>query len=106
MLILRLSRETLNAVVLELDKTLFESYVKPKSAVLQSIVRGGVLDGAVDWYDTPLPKGTTQFCASHGEVTADFGYQRFGLISLISSFISLAYTHRLVQPRLHCWRGP
>ncbi|KAI0776491.1 exocyst complex component Sec5-domain-containing protein [Irpex lacteus] len=49
-------KQTLNAVVLELDKTLFESYVKPKSAVLQSIVRGGVLDGAVDWYDTPLPK--------------------------------------------------
>ncbi|KAI0694957.1 exocyst complex component Sec5-domain-containing protein [Cytidiella melzeri] len=49
-------KQTLNAVVQELDKTLFETYVKPKSAILQSIVRGGVLDGAVDWYETPLPK--------------------------------------------------
>ena len=44
-------------VVNELDKTLFESYVKPKSAVLTGIVRGGVLDNAMDWYETPQPKG-------------------------------------------------
>jgi exocyst complex component 2 len=49
--------QTLSAVVQELDKTLFESYVRPKSAVLTSIVRGGVLDSSMDWYETPQPKG-------------------------------------------------
>ena len=48
-------------VVNELDKTLFESYVKPKATVLMGIVRGGILDGSIDWYETPQPKGT---CAS------------------------------------------
>lgn len=44
-------------VVLELDKTLFESYVKPKSAVLVGIVRNGILDTTMDWYETPQPTG-------------------------------------------------
>lgn len=45
-------------VVQELDKTLFESYVKPKSAVLIAIVRNGVLDPDMDWYETPQPSGS------------------------------------------------
>ncbi|KAI0340406.1 hypothetical protein BDW22DRAFT_1360370 [Trametopsis cervina] len=49
-------RQTLSTVMQELDKTLFESYVKPKSKILTNIIRGGVLDGAVDWHETPLPK--------------------------------------------------
>ncbi|THH00057.1 hypothetical protein EW026_g2443 [Hermanssonia centrifuga] len=49
-------KQTLMAVVQELDKTLFESYVKPKSAVLMGIVRDGVLDSSMDWYETPQPK--------------------------------------------------
>ena len=49
--------KTLAAVVLELDKTLFESYVQPKSQVLKSIVRGGILDSSMDWFETPQPKG-------------------------------------------------
>lgn len=44
-------------VVNELDKTLFESYVKPKATVLMGIVRAGILDNAMDWYETPQPKG-------------------------------------------------
>lgn len=44
-------------VVQELDKTLFESYVKPKSTDVMSIVRGGILDPEMDWYETPQPKG-------------------------------------------------
>ena len=46
------------AVVKELDKTLFESYFKPKSTALTSIVRNGILDPEMDWYETPQPKGT------------------------------------------------
>ena len=45
------------AVVKELDKTLFESYFKPKSTALTSIVRNGILDPEMDWYETPQPKG-------------------------------------------------
>lgn len=44
-------------VVQELDKTLFESYVKPKATAVTGIVRGGILDPAMDWYETPQPKG-------------------------------------------------
>jgi hypothetical protein len=44
-------------VVHELDTTLFDSYVKPKSAAVTEIIKTGVLGGDVDWYDTPPPKG-------------------------------------------------
>ncbi|KAJ8462960.1 hypothetical protein ONZ51_g10565 [Trametes cubensis] len=50
-------RKTLMTVVQELDKTLFESYFKPKSAALTTIVRSGILDPEMDWYETPQPKG-------------------------------------------------
>lgn len=58
-LISRITRlfQTLTKVVQELDKTLFESYIKPKSSFITSIVRGGILDSEMDWYDTPQPKG-------------------------------------------------
>ncbi|KAI0336755.1 hypothetical protein GY45DRAFT_1315389 [Cubamyces sp. BRFM 1775] len=49
-------RKTLMTVVQELDKTLFESYFKPKSAALTTIVRSGILDPEMDWYETPQPK--------------------------------------------------
>lgn len=45
------------AVVRELDKTLFESYFKPKSTAITGIVRNGILDPQMDWYETPQPKG-------------------------------------------------
>ena len=49
--------QTLARVVRELDRTLFDSYIKPKSSHITSIVRGGILDGEMDWYETPQPKG-------------------------------------------------
>lgn len=45
------------AVVMELDKTLFEGYIKSKSDVVRTIVRGGILDSQMDWYETPQPTG-------------------------------------------------
>ncbi|KAG6333020.1 hypothetical protein ID866_6073 [Astraeus odoratus] len=48
-------RKTLMKVVQELDKTLFDGYVKPKSAVVISILREGILDPGMDWYETPQP---------------------------------------------------
>ncbi|THH31004.1 hypothetical protein EUX98_g3179 [Antrodiella citrinella] len=58
-------KTTLMAVVQELDKTLFESYVKPKSAVLIDVVRNGILDPNMDWFGTPQPTGFI-----HAQVTA------------------------------------
>ncbi|KAJ6631115.1 exocyst complex component Sec5-domain-containing protein [Mycena sp. CBHHK59/15] len=48
-------RQTLMTVVQELDKTLFEGYTKPKVDNVTSIIRGGILDSGMDWYDTPQP---------------------------------------------------
>jgi exocyst complex component 2 len=53
--------QTLTKVVQELDKTLFDSYIKPKSDFITSIVRGGILDGEMDWYETPQPKGSPEY---------------------------------------------
>lgn len=44
-------------IVQELDNTLFESYIKPKAAVLMGMMRDGVLDPEMDWYETPQPRG-------------------------------------------------
>ncbi|KAJ7810126.1 exocyst complex component sec5 [Mycena leptocephala] len=48
-------RTTLMTVVQELDKTLFEGYTKPKADNVTSIIRGGILNSGMDWYDTPQP---------------------------------------------------
>lgn len=44
-------------VVQELDKTLFDGLVNPKATVIKGIVRDGVLDSNMDWYETPQPTG-------------------------------------------------
>jgi exocyst complex component 2 len=44
-------------VVQELDKTLFEGYMKPKASLAVGILRGGILDSNMDWYETPQPTG-------------------------------------------------
>jgi exocyst complex component 2 len=51
-------RKTLMTVVTELDKTLFEGYLKAKSDAVTTIIRGGILDDQMDWYETPQPTGT------------------------------------------------
>lgn len=49
--------QTLMTVVQELDKTLFEGYGKPKADNVTNIIRVGILDSGMDWYDTPQPTG-------------------------------------------------
>lgn len=49
--------QTLMTVVGELDKTLFDGYLKPKASVVTSIMRAGILDPKMDWYETPQPTG-------------------------------------------------
>ncbi|KAJ7695444.1 exocyst complex component Sec5-domain-containing protein [Mycena rosella] len=48
-------RQTLMTVVQELDKTLFEGYAKPKADGVTTIIRSGILDSGMDWFDTPQP---------------------------------------------------
>ncbi|TFY51780.1 hypothetical protein EVG20_g10840, partial [Dentipellis fragilis] len=61
-------RQTLMTVVQELDKTLFDAYVKPKSAVLTAIIKGGILDPAMDWYETPQPSDQHADVGTHAEI--------------------------------------
>ncbi|OJA13320.1 hypothetical protein AZE42_08619 [Rhizopogon vesiculosus] len=48
-------RKALMKAVTGLDKTLFDGYVKPKAAVVATILREGILDKDMDWYETPQP---------------------------------------------------
>ncbi|KAJ8087260.1 Exocyst complex component S5 [Marasmius tenuissimus] len=49
-------RQTLMTVVQELDKTLFEGYAKPRASVATTLLRGGILDNEMDWFETPQPR--------------------------------------------------
>jgi exocyst complex component 2 len=42
-------------VVRDLDKSLFECYIKPKTTVVIEILHDGILN--MDWYETPQPTG-------------------------------------------------
>jgi exocyst complex component 2 len=46
-------------VVQEIDQKLFDGYVKPKAAIVNEIVRNGILDSNMDWYETPQPTGNS-----------------------------------------------
>ncbi|KAF8828192.1 hypothetical protein HHX47_DHR4000567 [Lentinula edodes] len=50
-------RQTLMTVIADLDTTMFQGYSKPRAAVVTSLVRGGILDESMDWYETLQPKG-------------------------------------------------
>lgn len=41
----------------QLDKILFDDYIKRKAANVARIIRKGVLGGTVDWYEAPKPTG-------------------------------------------------
>lgn len=57
-------RQTLNTVIKELDKTLFDGYVNPKAKAVQAILRNGILDPKMDWYETPQPEGALGFSSA------------------------------------------
>ncbi|KAG8889358.1 hypothetical protein FRB98_004642 [Tulasnella sp. 332] len=54
-------RQTATRIVSELDKTLFTDFIRPKSEAVANIVRGGIVDPAMDWLDTPRPKEVRQY---------------------------------------------
>lgn len=43
----------------QLDKILFDDYVKRRSEEVGRIIRKGVLGGMVDWYEAEKPTGTS-----------------------------------------------
>ncbi|KAF5367582.1 hypothetical protein D9758_003714 [Tetrapyrgos nigripes] len=49
-------RQLLSSAINELDSRLFEGYAKPRSAIVTSLVRSGILDENMDWYETPQPR--------------------------------------------------
>ncbi|KDR72646.1 hypothetical protein GALMADRAFT_73791 [Galerina marginata CBS 339.88] len=50
-------RITMNGVVGELDKTLFEAYTKPRAAVIKEHIQRAVPGSEVDWYRAQQPVG-------------------------------------------------
>ncbi|KAG6916419.1 hypothetical protein DXG01_006823 [Tephrocybe rancida] len=50
-------RQTLLNAVQDRDKALFDSYVKPKAKAAMDVLRSGILDPDMDWYETPQPTG-------------------------------------------------
>lgn len=48
-------RRTLVEVVSQIDKALFDAFVKDKISHLTKIMRHGILESGLDWYETPRP---------------------------------------------------
>ncbi|KAF5390101.1 hypothetical protein D9757_003841 [Collybiopsis confluens] len=49
-------KQALTTAITELDKTIFEGYSKPRAEVVTGLVRGGILEDGMDWYETPQPR--------------------------------------------------
>jgi exocyst complex component 2 len=50
------------SAIQELDKTLFDGYTAPKAKAAATLLRNGILDSDMDWYETPQPKGMYPPC--------------------------------------------
>jgi len=74
------SRQSLVTVVNELDKTLFEGYAKPKANIAMGILRSGILDRNMDWYETPQPTGTVFITVAKIPRLLSRSFQRLGHI--------------------------
>ncbi|KAF8699849.1 Exocyst complex component Sec5, partial [Rhizoctonia solani] len=48
-------RRTLMEVLSEIDKKLFDTFIKDKITHLTKIMRYGILESGLDWYETPRP---------------------------------------------------
>lgn len=53
--------EMLMSVTDQLDKILFDDYIKRKSMEVAKIITKGVLGGAINWYEAPKPTGEFSF---------------------------------------------
>ncbi|KAF8512663.1 exocyst complex component Sec5-domain-containing protein [Hysterangium stoloniferum] len=48
-------RQTLQTVLTEVDRTLFDDYVRQKASNLKRLIRDGIMDTNMDWFETPRP---------------------------------------------------
>ncbi|KIJ39010.1 hypothetical protein M422DRAFT_258163 [Sphaerobolus stellatus SS14] len=48
-------RQTLAAVLVEVDRTLFDDYAKQTAMNLTRLIREGIMDTNMDWFETPRP---------------------------------------------------
>ena len=53
----RPDEQMLDEVVEQLDESLFSEYVKAKANIVNAIIRKGILESGMDWYETPRPTG-------------------------------------------------
>lgn len=56
--------EMLMSVTDQLDKILFDDYIKRKSMEVAKIITKGVLGGAINWYEAPKPTGESPSCVT------------------------------------------
>lgn len=49
--------QTLTEVVDQLDKILFDDFIRRKTNDLRDVIKGGILESNVDWYRAPKPRG-------------------------------------------------
>jgi exocyst complex component 2 len=73
---------TLMDVAEHMDGIVFGDYVKRRSEPLVELVKGGILDGGIDWLSTPKPTGTLFFprlLSPHGRMALDRIYLRYSL---------------------------
>ncbi|KAJ7599226.1 exocyst complex component sec5 [Mycena floridula] len=54
-------KQTTLTAIQNLDQTLFEAYAKPKANAVTSILRDGILNSGMDWYETPQPTEIRQY---------------------------------------------
>jgi len=48
----------------ELDKSLFDGYIKPRAEVIANKIYEAILAGHIDWYRAPQPKGKNKLAYS------------------------------------------
>lgn len=49
--------QTLERILSDVDKTLFEDYVEQKASAANKIMQGGILNPNINWFETPPPTG-------------------------------------------------
>jgi hypothetical protein len=101
--------QALTTVVQDLDRALFEGYIKPKASVAIGILRGGILDTNMDWYETPQPTGKFQFHGWWREYLTEWNLTRNTAVHVWSTHVSCWYTcpgykcsRAITGPNLEC----
>ena len=80
----------MSEVVRGVDRTLFEDYVKPKSNVLTSLVRKGIIDSGINWSEMQRPTG--KFKCWHSPCNAsqwNFSEVRYYIYEILMFLVSV-----------------